>query len=112
MPKISTSSIIRENIRHGFLDPRKLFDGAKSIISLTYNYFTDKEQKDKSAPKNVNEKAELLIDEPSEDYAPKPPPPTIFEAPSQTSTSNLMCRSLQMVPYTTTIFVNILLHEE
>ena len=33
------------------LDPRKLFDGAKSIISLTYNYFTDKEQKDKSAPK-------------------------------------------------------------
>ena len=24
MPKISTSSIIRENIRHGFLDPRKL----------------------------------------------------------------------------------------
>ena len=33
------------------LDPRKLFDGAKSVISLTYNYFTDKEQKDKSAPK-------------------------------------------------------------
>ncbi len=33
------------------LDPRKLVDGAKSIISLTYNYYTDKEQKDKSAPK-------------------------------------------------------------
>ena len=33
------------------LDPRKLFDGAKSVISLTYNYFTDIEQKDKNAPK-------------------------------------------------------------
>ena len=33
------------------LDPRKLVPGAKSIISLTYNYFNDNFQKDKNAPK-------------------------------------------------------------
>lgn len=32
------------------LDPRKLVDGAKSIISLSYNYFTEQTQ-DNSAPK-------------------------------------------------------------
>ncbi len=33
------------------LDPRKLVPGAKSIISLTYNYFNDNFQKDKDVPK-------------------------------------------------------------
>lgn len=32
-------------------DPRKLVPGAKSVISLSYNYFPEDEQKDKSAPK-------------------------------------------------------------
>ena len=30
------------------LDPRKIVDGAKSVISLTYNYYSDKLQKDDS----------------------------------------------------------------
>ena len=33
------------------LDPRKLVPGAKSVISLLYNYFPSKRQKDKNAPK-------------------------------------------------------------
>ena len=33
------------------VDPRKLVDGAKSVISLSYNYFTDKKQNDPGAPK-------------------------------------------------------------
>ena len=33
------------------IDPRQLVDGAKSVISLTYNYFTDQEQTDPDAPK-------------------------------------------------------------
>lgn len=33
------------------IDPRKLVDGAQSIISLSYNYFTDEKQYDKQAPK-------------------------------------------------------------
>ncbi len=33
------------------LDPRILVDGAKSIVSLTLNYYTDEKQTDTSAPK-------------------------------------------------------------
>ncbi|TKC02509.1 tRNA epoxyqueuosine(34) reductase QueG [Pedobacter cryotolerans] len=33
------------------LDPRLLVDGAKSIVSLTLNYFTDQQQADINAPK-------------------------------------------------------------
>jgi len=33
------------------LDPRKLVDGAKSVISMSYNYFTDEHQKDTESPK-------------------------------------------------------------
>ena len=33
------------------LDPRRLVDGAKSVISLALNYFTNQEQTDTSAPK-------------------------------------------------------------
>ena len=33
------------------IDPRKLVEGAKSVITLLYNYHTTKEQVDKSAPK-------------------------------------------------------------
>jgi epoxyqueuosine reductase len=33
------------------LDPRKLVPGAKSVISLLFNYSTSEEQKDKDAPK-------------------------------------------------------------
>ena len=33
------------------LDPRKLVDGAKSVVSLMLNYYTDKKQKDETAPK-------------------------------------------------------------
>src|ERR1700754_5034709 len=33
------------------LDPRKLVDGAKSVISLGLNYFTDTHQSDPLAPK-------------------------------------------------------------
>ena len=33
------------------LDPRKLVDGAKSVISLSYNYFTNAKQSDPNAPK-------------------------------------------------------------
>lgn len=33
------------------IDPRQLVDGAKSVVSLTYNYFTDQEQTDLDAPK-------------------------------------------------------------
>ncbi len=33
------------------LDPRKLVDGAKSVISLLYNYFPDQRQTDPEAPK-------------------------------------------------------------
>ncbi|MCB0585523.1 MAG: tRNA epoxyqueuosine(34) reductase QueG [Phaeodactylibacter sp.] len=32
-------------------DPRNLVPGARSVISLMYNYFTEKEQKDAGAPK-------------------------------------------------------------
>jgi epoxyqueuosine reductase len=33
------------------LDPRKLVEGAKSVISLSYNYFTSEKQSDPNAPK-------------------------------------------------------------
>jgi len=33
------------------LDPRLLVDGAKSVISLSYNYFTSEKQRDPTAPK-------------------------------------------------------------
>lgn len=33
------------------IDPTKLVPGAKSVISLLYNYHTDKKQKDQNAPK-------------------------------------------------------------
>ena len=33
------------------VDPTKLVEGAKSVISLTYNYFTEKKQEDPQAPK-------------------------------------------------------------
>lgn len=33
------------------LDPRLLVDGAKSVISLSYNYFTEEKQQDPTAPK-------------------------------------------------------------
>lgn len=33
------------------LDPRLLVDGAKSVISLSYNYYTSEKQKDPAAPK-------------------------------------------------------------
>ena len=33
------------------LDPRQLVSGAKSVISLLYNYYTDEKQEDPSAPK-------------------------------------------------------------
>jgi len=33
------------------LDPRKLVDGARSVISLSLNYFTDQKQEDSSAPR-------------------------------------------------------------
>ncbi len=33
------------------LDPRRLVDGAKSVVSLTLNYYTDQQQSDSSAPK-------------------------------------------------------------
>ena len=32
------------------LDPRKLVPGAKSVVSLLYNYYTDKKQTDETAP--------------------------------------------------------------
>jgi epoxyqueuosine reductase len=32
-------------------DPRKLVPGAKTVVSLMYNYYTDKEQRDPDAPK-------------------------------------------------------------
>lgn len=33
------------------LDPRKLVDGAKSVVSLALNYYTDEKQQDPNAPK-------------------------------------------------------------
>ena len=33
------------------IDPRKLVDGAKSVVTLMYNYHTDLQQKDPTAPK-------------------------------------------------------------
>jgi epoxyqueuosine reductase len=33
------------------LDPRKLVDGAKSVVSLALNYYTDQKQEDPKAPK-------------------------------------------------------------
>ncbi len=40
-----------ENYFDKRLDPRLLVEGAKSVISLTFNYYTDATQKDPSAPK-------------------------------------------------------------
>jgi epoxyqueuosine reductase len=40
-----------ENYFDKRLDPRLLVDGAKSVISLSLNYFTDEQQVDTSAPK-------------------------------------------------------------
>ena len=54
-------------------DPRLLVDGAKSVISLSYNYYTEEKQRDEHAPKLamyalgkdyhevVKEKLELLL---------------------------------------------------
>ena len=60
----------------------------------SYSSTFEKSSEDKSGPKNVNEKAELLIDihspdfnEPSVGYAPKPPLSTIFEVSSKISRS-------------------------
>ncbi len=33
------------------IDPRKLVDGAKSVVTLLYNYYTDEKQNDADAPK-------------------------------------------------------------
>ena len=33
------------------IDPRKLVDGAKSVVTLLFNYFTDEKQTDPNAPK-------------------------------------------------------------
>src|SRR5204863_5203086 len=55
------------------VDPRKLVDGARSVISLSYNYFTETKQQDETAPRIamyalgkdyhevVKEKLELLL---------------------------------------------------
>lgn len=40
-----------ENYFDKRLDPRLLVEGAKSVVSLTLNYYTDETQKDVSAPK-------------------------------------------------------------
>jgi len=40
-----------ENYFDKRLDPRKLVDGAKSVVSLLLNYYTDKKQEDEAAPK-------------------------------------------------------------
>jgi epoxyqueuosine reductase len=40
-----------ENYFDKRLDPRKLVDGAKSVVSLLLNYYTDKKQEDVTAPK-------------------------------------------------------------
>ena len=40
-----------ENYFDKRIDPRKLVDGAKSVISLSYNYFTEERQQDEQAPK-------------------------------------------------------------
>ena len=40
-----------ENYFDKRLDPRKLVDGAKSVVSLLLNYYTDKRQQDETAPK-------------------------------------------------------------
>ncbi len=40
-----------ENYFDKRLDPRLLVDGAKSVISLAFNYYTDAQQTDPSAPK-------------------------------------------------------------
>jgi epoxyqueuosine reductase len=39
------------------LDPRKLVPGAKSVISLAYNYYTPLEQTDPDAPKLIRLRA-------------------------------------------------------
>ena len=40
-----------ENYFDKRIDPRKLVDGAKSVISLSYNYFSEEKQFDEQAPK-------------------------------------------------------------
>ncbi len=40
-----------ENYFDKRLDPRKLVDGAKSVVSLLYNYFPTQKQEDETAPK-------------------------------------------------------------
>src|SRR4029077_17393506 len=40
-----------ENYFDKRLDPRLLVDGAKSVISLSLNYYTDEQQQDTTAPK-------------------------------------------------------------
>ena len=40
-----------ENYFDKRLDPRQLVDGAKSVVSLLLNYYTDKKQEDVTAPK-------------------------------------------------------------
>ncbi len=40
-----------ENYFDKRIDPGKLVDGAKSVISLSYNYFTEERQQDEQAPK-------------------------------------------------------------
>ncbi len=40
-----------ENYFDKRVDPAKLVEGARSVISLLYNYYTDEEQEDETAPK-------------------------------------------------------------
>ncbi len=49
--KMHGSMAYMENHFDKRLNPRKLVPGARSVISLTYNYYTDRKQRDPDAPK-------------------------------------------------------------